>query len=147
MTFSTKNHDRVPPSIHSHQERVGKRCGLEVHCAKTSTPADKAGSLSGGERVGGDEEKGAQTQKSCQTMNETNNLTILHSLKRYTFSSPLLLFRGRCLPFFHLLSPPSNLTGILAGIGQGCPVSFYGHQRFQHLTMLDYLWIKYMEEV
>lgn len=121
MTFSTKKkHDRAPPSTHSHQERVGKRCGLEVHCAKTSTPADKAGSLSGGERVGGDEEKGAQTQRSCQTMNETNNLTILHSLKRYTFSSPLLQFRGRCLPFFHP-SPPCNLTAYWQGLDRAVP--------------------------
>lgn len=81
--------------------------------------------------------KGPRHNKFCQTINETNEALNKPPLLKeiHVFFSP---FSGWCLPFFQLLShqdllPGGALTGTLTGIGQGCPVSFYGRM-FPHLT-------------
>lgn len=92
--FLQRPHDMFPPSTHSHQERIGKKCGLEVHRAKTSTPADKARlALRRGKSRRWWGERGLDTISSAKrSTRQTRHSTSLRSLKRYMFS--FALFRG-----------------------------------------------------
>lgn len=89
--FLQRPNDMFPPSTHSHQKWIGKKCGLEVHLAKTSAPANKVRlALRRGKSRRWWGERGLDTISSAKR--STRPSTSLRSLKRYMFS--FLLFRG-----------------------------------------------------
>lgn len=92
--FQQRPHDIFPPSTHSHQEWIGKKCGLEVHRAKTSTPVNKAQlPLRRGKSRRWWGERGLDTKSSAKrSTRQTRHSTSLRSFKRHMFSFPL--FRG-----------------------------------------------------
>lgn len=142
-----------------------KKVGWSCTGAKTSTPADRAGSASGGLGVGGEEEEKGDTNWFCQMINETNRSSKNPTLIKEILQPPPPWFTspGKCLRFFQLVSQKTSpsLHYNWAVVGQGCPVSLYSHQTVRQLwtlhccilmlthmsTTLDSLWIEYTEEV